>query len=415
MVQHHRMAPAAAVATSVDGRWRGCVEPLCQGTTSCEYYDRKCKDPAVGCKQYSASSRRGHVRHLALCRGRIACACAISPTILARRSIARPFPAARHVSMPPALPPAQWVALVGYTVRRATIVAALWTAQTAFYGMPSGAKLAWPIARAPQRGSDEVGGANGCSRLTHQPSFESCRPGSAVPVRGFRAPPHRVGIPLVVVPPAIGWPRVGRVAGGCCIRDVRGDHFHMAHGAVPYVGDTSTPHWGGAVIEAALKGLIATVVALEALYVIAALALAFSAFSSYPAESSPLHYVFTSTTRHPTVRDGPPSGKRAACPCLWRSGRVRDHEVKKRVDSLLDPTTLNAGWRRPSPFGGLRSPEGTCWSGRLNPAGPCGGLMHPASCKTSSLTTANRLGNSPIRASPGCCACSSIFPGASSR
>ena len=41
----------------------------------------------------------------------------------------------------------------------------------------------------------------------------------------------------------------------------------------------------------------------------------------------------------------------------------------------------------------------------LNASDPCEELTHPAKSRTSSLTTASRRGNSPARASQGCCAC----------
>jgi hypothetical protein len=74
-----------------------------------------------------------------------------------------------------------------------------------------------------------------------------------------------------------------------------------------------------------------------------------------------------------------------------------------------DAAVARAGWR---PDASGRSPEGSFLKGQRNQGGPWRGATRPARSKTASLTTANRQGNSPTHASPGCCAGNSISPDA---
>jgi hypothetical protein len=60
---------------------------------------------------------------------------------------------------------------------------------------------------------------------------------------------------------------------------------------------------------------------------------------------------------------------------------------------------LAAGWRRLLSLG-VCDPE-DIWEVELSAAGPCGEWTHPANSRTSSLTMASRLENSPGRA-PQC-------------
>src|SRR5260370_33736741 len=97
------------------------------------------------------------------------------------------------------------------------------------------------------------------------------------------------------------------------------------------------------------------------------------------------------------------SAPQSACLCDGAGSQIFDPEFE------MSPV----GWRRPLIYGVCDFPKGLALGDLLIPTDPFPGSTYPVRSRTSSSTTTTPPGNSPSRASPDCCACSSTFPGAS--